>query len=262
MLIKFVLAISGEGGEISYNNPNGDRPTIKDVRPLVAQYLTVKQKSRFVPASLCVFIGPDDDILQDDVKIEGDISLPVVVKTLNLDVQKELDTLARTLLFQNKKVDSILVQKFEEIVYHMDGDIIKDSKIKRFRNTPETSMTLLHMAARFGHLGIAKILLLGPETKFTAVNERDDSGGTALHIAAAGGHVEVCKLLLLNPEAKFTAVNEKYTYRGGNTALHSAAEGGHVEVCKLLIVFSTSNSGLLKTDCDVFLLFLFFFFCW
>ena len=57
----------------------------------------------------------------------------------------------------------------------------------------KAGMTLLHMAARIGHLEVVKELLANKDIK---VNLQSKNGHTPLHMAAYNGHVEVCKALI------------------------------------------------------------------
>ena len=88
------------------------------------------------------------------------------------------------------------------------------------------SDTALHMAALYGHLGCARVLL---EHGHSA-NIADDDGALPVHDAAAGGFLELVQLLLdRNPEGINAADND------GDTPLHNAARGGAMDVVTLLL---------------------------
>ncbi|PNJ60227.1 ANKRD6 isoform 16, partial [Pongo abelii] len=52
--------------------------------------------------------------------------------------------------------------------------------------------TCLHVAARYNHLSIIRLLL----SAFCSVHEKNQAGDTALHVAAALNHKKVAKILL------------------------------------------------------------------
>ena len=89
----------------------------------------------------------------------------------------------------------------------------------------------LHIAARYGHCGVATALL--QSGRFNAVNALDVFGSSALHVAAHYGSSAVAKVLLEEP--RFTKASHQNS-RSKATALHSAALGGHVEVTQLLLM--------------------------
>jgi uncharacterized protein len=93
--------------------------------------------------------------------------------------------------------------------------------------TPD-GFTLLHMAAYFGHVTVAT-LLLDSGADVGAVSQ-DDAEGTPLHAAVAGRHHGMAWLLL----ARGAPVNAQQV--GGFTALHVAARFGDHPIVQLLIV--------------------------
>ncbi|KAJ5692828.1 ankyrin repeat protein [Penicillium macrosclerotiorum] len=103
------------------------------------------------------------------------------------------------------------------------------------------SFTLLHLAAFFGNLGWAKVLL--EHSSFNHFpfrhmsSQKDNYGRTPLFWAATRGHLAVVKLLLDHG----ARVNSKD--RSKLTALHIAVTGEHKEVVSLLLDRSARIEG-------------------
>ena len=92
--------------------------------------------------------------------------------------------------------------------------------------------TALHVAARYGHLGVVEVLL--NSTRFNAVNALDIHGKSALHGAAVYGHGAVARALLRS--LRFTmAPQQSFIWADSMTALHDAAWQGHAEVARVLL---------------------------
>jgi ankyrin repeat protein len=87
--------------------------------------------------------------------------------------------------------------------------------------------TPLMLAARAGHVGVAKLLLR--HTGKGALETRDEDGRTALHLAAIAEHIQMVAFLLSQG-----AQADSKDYHGA-TALMSAAEGAPLGVVKLLV---------------------------
>ena len=87
--------------------------------------------------------------------------------------------------------------------------------------------TALHLAAFFGKVEAARILLEGGAS--ASAYGANDFANQPLHAAAAGRHIEVCRLLL----AAGADVNA--TQHGGYTPLHEAAGSGDVELAELFL---------------------------
>ena len=101
--------------------------------------------------------------------------------------------------------------------------------------TSQARYTALHVAARYGHAGVAETLLQ-KGGRFDAVNALDlDGASTALHVSAIHGSTDVAKSLLASQS--FTGAAQR-TEREQLTALHDAAFYGQLEVLQLLL---TSN---------------------
>ena len=93
--------------------------------------------------------------------------------------------------------------------------------------------TPLLIAAGNGHLEVVRLLLGAGADKDTAKS----TGATALIIAAENGHLEVVRLLL---EAGADTLAAKVT---GETALHVAARNGHLDVVRLLLKARADNDA-------------------
>lgn len=94
--------------------------------------------------------------------------------------------------------------------------------------TPDTDgWTAIHVAARFGHTEVLKLLLAqrgaSPSTPLR-------SRHTPLHLAARGGHVETVAFLLERPDVEPNA-----RAMSGETPLHVAAEYGSAGCVKVLL---------------------------
>ncbi len=88
-----------------------------------------------------------------------------------------------------------------------------------------TGWALLHSAAFFGHLDIAKLLI----QKGAPVNANIVVIGTPLHSAVSGGHLKMVQLLVRKGANLHTIGQE------GMTPLHIAAKMGHMNILKFLI---------------------------
>ncbi|KAH8654475.1 ankyrin repeat-containing domain protein [Tricladium varicosporioides] len=108
---------------------------------------------------------------------------------------------------------------------------LKIGTIKKGGPIPITRMPFicglrpLHLAARYGHIEIAKILL----AHGASVDDEDDSARRPLHTAAIEGNAEIVSFLL---EAG-SAINAKEKY--GKTALDYAGTYGCYQVAKILL---------------------------
>lgn len=136
--------------------------------------------------------------------------------------------------------------------------ILSLEKIKDVNIKDKNENTALHIAARYGHAHIVRILIdRGAKINVTNVYHRfrtsHDRGEwdhlyarhyTPLHEAAERGHVEVVMALL---DAGADASQECYTgtsrstKSGGTIPLDWAASNGHVEVVRKLLDISTQD---------------------
>jgi ankyrin repeat protein len=105
--------------------------------------------------------------------------------------------------------------------------------------------TALHLAAYFGRLEVARLLLgLGADRNAVAVNE---TRVTPLHSAVAGGHRDVAGLLLAH------GASPNAVQHGGWTPLHSAARAGDEGIVDMLLLRGAdptrkSDEGLTAID--------------
>ncbi len=107
----------------------------------------------------------------------------------------------------------------------------------------ERDLSALHLAAVFGHKGIAELLIQkGADVNAKAENSMWGEGTTALHWSCIRGQKGVAELLI----AKGADVNAKS--KNGYTPLHIAATQGYRDVAELLIakgadINATDNKG-------------------
>lgn len=113
-----------------------------------------------------------------------------------------------------------------------DEDIIKQT-------APGSLKTVLHLAARFGHVELAsEITKLSPEM----VGAEDEKLETPLHEACREGRVEIVRLLVGTDPWVVYKVNQEE-----ESALFVACERGQVDVVKLLLNYP-SNMLMLEVD--------------
>ncbi|XP_076927627.1 uncharacterized protein LOC143591250 [Bidens hawaiensis] len=119
--------------------------------------------------------------------------------------------------------------------------LIQENETLITQTVAESSNTVLHLAARFGHVElVSEILKRWPE--MVAVENGDME--TALHEACREGEVEVMKMLMAADEGVIGKVNFR-----GESVLFVACERGKVEVVKHLIEFQ----WLLVHELDAFM---------
>ncbi|XP_077513853.1 uncharacterized protein LOC144124827 [Amblyomma americanum] len=124
---------------------------------------------------------------------------------------------------------------FGELNYDAPPDL---SKIPLNKATGET---VLHRAARLGHVDLAWCCLESHEGG--SVESCDLSGQTPLHEAASRGHLRVGRALLQ------CGADPNACAHNGRRPLHDAVEKGHVEMVRLLLSYGadatlTTGSGL------------------
>ena len=93
-------------------------------------------------------------------------------------------------------------------------------------NAKFETVTVLHVAAYWGDLGLVKDLI----GKGADVNAKSEAGFTVLHVVALSGNLDLVKYLV---EEKNLDVNAKS--ESGWTVLHSAAGSGNLSLVKYLV---------------------------
>ncbi|XP_031971907.1 ankyrin-3 isoform X20 [Corvus moneduloides] len=170
----------------------------------------------FTPLAVALQQGHDQVVsllLENDTK--GKVRLPA----LHIAARKD-DTKAAALLLQN------------------DHNADVESKMMVNRTT-ESGFTPLHIAAHYGNINVATLLLnRGAAVDFTARNDI-----TPLHVASKRGNANMVKLLL-DRGAKIDAKT-----RDGLTPLHCGARSGHEQVVEMLLdrgapILSKTKNGL------------------
>ncbi|XP_031812803.1 ankyrin-3 isoform X32 [Sarcophilus harrisii] len=170
----------------------------------------------FTPLAVALQQGHDQVVsllLENDTK--GKVRLPA----LHIAARKD-DTKAAALLLQN------------------DSNADVESKMVVNRTT-ESGFTPLHIAAHYGNINVATLLLnRGAAVDFTARNDI-----TPLHVASKRGNANMVKLLL-DRGAKIDAKT-----RDGLTPLHCGARSGHEQVVEMLLdraapILSKTKNGL------------------
>ncbi|CAN7997478.1 unnamed protein product [Ixodes hexagonus] len=117
---------------------------------------------------------------------------------------------------------------FGELKYDAPPDLTKIPVNKA------TGETVLHRAARLGHVDLAWCCLESSEGG--SVESRDKNGVTPLHEAASRGRLRVARALLqCGADPDSAAIN-------GRRPLHDAVENGHVEVVRLLLSYGADAS--------------------
>ncbi|XP_058494935.1 CARD- and ANK-domain containing inflammasome adapter protein [Solea solea] len=132
---------------------------------------------------------------------------------------------------QTKKIEDKAAQgKAENLMYMIatDGELVlleemlDDTSVNTVTSSDET---LLHIAAKHGHLSITELLI----RKGARIDLEDNSGHTALHEAASRGHTEIVRSLL-NAGAPIYSVDLH-----NKTPVHLAAENEHHDSVKVLV---------------------------
>ncbi|XP_013922142.1 PREDICTED: ankyrin-3-like [Thamnophis sirtalis] len=164
----------------------------------------------FTPLAVALQQGHDQVVsllLENDTK--GKVRLPA----LHIAARKD-DTKAAALLLQN------------------DHNADVESKMMVNRTT-ESGFTPLHIAAHYGNINVATLLLnRGAAVDFTARNDI-----TPLHVASKRGNTNMVKLLL-DRGAKIDAKT-----RSGLTPIHVAAFMGHVNIVSQLMHHGASPNS-------------------
>ncbi|KAM4598950.1 LOW QUALITY PROTEIN: uncharacterized protein V3H82_016904 [Fundulus diaphanus] len=177
---------------------------------------SIATEDGFTPLAVALQQGHDQVVsllLENDTK--GKVRLPA----LHIAARKD-DTKAAALLLQN------------------DHNADVESKMMVNRTT-ESGFTPLHIAAHYGNINVATLLLnRGAAVDFMARNDI-----TPLHVASKRGNSNMVKLLL-DRGAKIDAKT-----KDGLTPLHCGARSGHEQVVEILLdrgapILSKTKNGL------------------
>ncbi|XP_018616506.2 ankyrin-3 isoform X9 [Scleropages formosus] len=177
---------------------------------------SIATEDGFTPLAVALQQGHDQVVsllLENDTK--GKVRLPA----LHIAARKD-DTKAAALLLQN------------------DHNADVESKMMVNRTT-ESGFTPLHIAAHYGNINVATLLLnRGAAVDFKARNDI-----TPLHVASKRGNGNMVKLLL-DRGAKIDAKT-----KDGLTPLHCGARSGHEQVVEMLLdrgapILSKTKNGL------------------
>ncbi|NXM03541.1 ANK2 protein, partial [Tyrannus savana] len=208
---EVVKVLVKEGANINAQSQNGFTPlymAAQENHIEVVKYLlenganqSTATEDGFTPLAVALQQGHNQAVailLENDTK--GKVRLPA----LHIAARKD-DTKSAALLLQN------------------DHNADVQSKVTRQR--PGSGFTPLHIAAHYGNVNVATLLLnRGAAVDFTARN-----GITPLHVASKRGNTNMVKLLL----DRGGQIDAKT--RDGLTPLHCAARSGHDQVVELLL---------------------------
>ncbi|XP_030058970.1 LOW QUALITY PROTEIN: ankyrin-3 [Microcaecilia unicolor] len=223
---EVVKVLVKNGANVNSQSQNGFTPlymAAQENHLEVVKYLldngasqSLATEDGFTPLAVALQQGHDQVVslfLENDTK--GKVRLPA----LHIAARKD-DTKAAALLLQN------------------DHNADVESKMVVNRTT-ESGFTPLHIAAHYGNINVATLLLnRGAAVDFTARNDI-----TPLHVASKRGNANMVKLLL-DRGAKIDAKT-----RDGLTPLHCGARSGHGQVVEMLLdrgapILSKTKNGL------------------
>ncbi|KAF4089341.1 hypothetical protein AMELA_G00065800 [Ameiurus melas] len=170
----------------------------------------------FTPLAIALQQGHNQVV---SILLENDTKGKVRLPALHIAARKD-DTKSAALLLQNDH----------------NADVQSKMMVNR---TTESGFTPLHIAAHYGNVNVATLLLnRGAAVDFTARN-----GITPLHVASKRGNTNMVRLLL-DRGAKIDAKT-----RDGLTPLHCAARSGHDPAVELLLergapILARTKNGL------------------
>ncbi|XP_041515475.1 ankyrin-2 isoform X47 [Microtus oregoni] len=209
---EVVKVLVKEGANINAQSQNGFTPLYMAAQENhidVVKYLlenganqSTATEDGFTPLAVALQQGHNQAVailLENDTK--GKVRLPA----LHIAARKD-DTKSAALLLQNDH----------------NADVQSKMMVNR---TTESGFTPLHIAAHYGNVNVATLLLnRGASVDFTARN-----GITPLHVASKRGNTNMVKLLL----DRGGQIDAKT--RDGLTPLHCAARSGHDQAVELLL---------------------------
>ncbi|CAL9211479.1 unnamed protein product [Musa hybrid cultivar] len=122
------------------------------------------------------------------------------------------------------------------------GDVrfVREASEALDREVTVDGNSVLHIAAKLGHMELAEALCLKQPSLMKSSNSKGD---TPLHCAAAAGHAAIVDVFVIHRALLFenpVVFSEVYgvpwmTNDAGNTALHEATRNGHRAVVELLM---------------------------
>uniref|UniRef100_A0A8C0FTZ8 Ankyrin 2 n=1 Tax=Bubo bubo TaxID=30461 RepID=A0A8C0FTZ8_BUBBB len=225
---EVVKVLVKEGANINAQSQNGFTPlymAAQENHIEVVKYLlenganqSTATEDGFTPLAVALQQGHNQAVailLENDTK--GKVRLPA----LHIAARKD-DTKSAALLLQNDH----------------NADVQSKMMVNR---TTESGFTPLHIAAHYGNVNVATLLLnRGAAVDFTARN-----GITPLHVASKRGNTNMVKLLLDRGGQIDAKTRVSLSRRGtprligrnsnGLSPLHMAAQGDHVECVKHLL---------------------------
>ena len=140
-------------------------------------------------------------------------------------VRKNDSTIVNILLDKHPQMVKYKCKHWQEV----DKTLIKFEELAEYNaDVCHCGYTPLHLAARYGHLEVAILLI----EKGARLDERDCTGATPVHVAACHNH------------ANLTGDNLNIKTSNGSTPLHSAAACGAVEVIDYLLYKKASLTAV------------------
>ncbi|XP_028973200.2 ankyrin-2b isoform X4 [Esox lucius] len=209
---EVVKILVKRGAEINSQSQNGFTPLYMAAQENhidVVRYLlesggnqSTATEDGFTPLAIALQQGHNQVV---SVLLENDTKGKVRLPALHIAARKD-DTKSAALLLQNDH----------------NADVQSKMMVNR---TTESGFTPLHIAAHYGNVNVATLLLnRGAAVDFTARN-----GITPLHVASKRGNTNMVRLLL----DRGSQIDAKT--RDGLTPLHCAARSGHDTAVELLL---------------------------